>query len=74
MNKSEPGVEKKTGNYAHVNGLKMYYEIHGSRSKPSEGGLKQVHLFRFGTDNKTVKYWDITQQIQPNMPNSGGAL
>ena len=31
-----------------------------SSSKPSEGGLRQVHLFRFSGD-KIVEYWDITQ-------------
>jgi predicted SnoaL-like aldol condensation-catalyzing enzyme len=52
----------------------VYTQLLISKSTPSEGGLRQVHLFLFGTDNKIVKYWDITQQIQPNMPNSGGAF
>ena len=44
-----------------------------SKAKPSEGGLRQVHLFRFEGD-KIVEYWDITQQILPNMPNASGAF
>jgi predicted SnoaL-like aldol condensation-catalyzing enzyme len=38
-------------------------------SKLSEGGLRQVHLFRFKGD-KIVEYWDITQDIHENMPNA----
>ena len=33
-----------------------------NKSKPNEGGLRQVHLFRFKGD-KIVEYWDITQVI-----------
>jgi predicted SnoaL-like aldol condensation-catalyzing enzyme len=44
-----------------------------SSSKPSEGGLRQVHLFRFSGD-KIVEYWDITQDIHENMPNAAGAF
>jgi predicted SnoaL-like aldol condensation-catalyzing enzyme len=43
------------------------------KSKPSEGGLRQVHLFRF-EDDMIVEYWDITQQILSNMPNASGAF
>ena len=49
-------------------------ELLSSKSKPGEGGLRQVHLFRFGKDNKIVEYWDITQQVQPDMPNAAGAF
>jgi predicted SnoaL-like aldol condensation-catalyzing enzyme len=44
-----------------------------SSSKPSEGGLRQVHLFRFSGD-KIVEYWDITQQVPENAPNAVGAF
>ncbi len=44
-----------------------------SSSNPSDGGLRQVHLFRFGGD-KIVEYWDITQQIPENAPNAAGAF
>ncbi len=44
-----------------------------SSSKPSEGGLRQVHLFRFSGD-KIVEYWDISQQVPENAPNAAGAL
>jgi predicted SnoaL-like aldol condensation-catalyzing enzyme len=44
-----------------------------SKSNPREGGLRQVHLFRFQSD-KIVEYWDITQQILPSMPNAAGAF
>jgi predicted SnoaL-like aldol condensation-catalyzing enzyme len=44
-----------------------------SSSKPSEGGLRQVHLFRFSED-KIVEYWDITQQVPENAPNAAGAF
>ena len=42
-------------------------------SKPSDGGLRQVHLFRFRGD-KIVEYWDITQYIPENAPNAAGAF
>jgi predicted SnoaL-like aldol condensation-catalyzing enzyme len=44
-----------------------------SSSKPSEGGLRQVHLFRFSGD-KIVEYWDITQMVPQNAPNAAGAF
>jgi len=44
-----------------------------SSSKLSEGGLRQVHLFRFMGD-KIVEYWDITQNIPENAPNTAGAF
>ena|SRR5271157_839751 len=49
-------------------------ELLASRSKPGEGGLRQVHLFRFNKGNKIVEYWDITQMVQPDMPNAAGAF
>jgi predicted SnoaL-like aldol condensation-catalyzing enzyme len=42
-------------------------------SKPSDGGLRQVHLFRFRGD-KIVEYWDITQMVPENAPNAAGAF
>jgi predicted SnoaL-like aldol condensation-catalyzing enzyme len=42
-------------------------------SKPSSGGLRQVHLFRFSGD-KIVEYWDITQMIPENAANAAGAF
>ena len=51
----------------------VHTELLGNKSKPSEGGLRQVHLFRFEND-KIVEYWDITQQVLPTMPNAGGAF
>ncbi len=42
-------------------------------SNPSEGGLRQVHLFRFSGD-KIVEYWDTTQDIHENMPNAPEAF
>jgi predicted SnoaL-like aldol condensation-catalyzing enzyme len=44
-----------------------------SSSKPSEGGLRQVHLFRFKGD-KIVEYWDISQQVPENSPNAAGVF
>jgi predicted SnoaL-like aldol condensation-catalyzing enzyme len=44
-----------------------------NKSKPSEGGLRQVHVFRFEAD-KIVEYWDITQMIMKDMPNASGAF
>ncbi len=45
----------------------------GSRTNPAEGGLRQVHLFRFKGD-KIVEYWDITQTVTKDMPNAAGAF
>ncbi len=50
-----------------------YTQLMASPTNPAEGGLRQVHLFRF-KDDKIVEYWDITQQIMPNTPNSAGAF
>jgi len=44
-----------------------------SSSKPSEGGLRQVHLFRFSGD-KIIEYWDISQQVPENAANAAGAF
>ena len=51
----------------------VHTELLNSKSEPGEGGLRQVHLFRFEGD-KIVEYWDITQQVLPNMPNASGAF
>ena len=44
-----------------------------SISRPNEGGLRQVHLFRL-KDDKIVEYWDISQSISPEMSNAAGAF
>lgn len=49
----------------------VHTQIEGS--KPSEGGLRQVHLFRFKGD-RIVEYWDITQMVPENAPNAAGAF
>lgn len=51
----------------------VHTELLNSKSNPSQGGLRQVHLFRFRGD-KIVEYWDITQQVLPGMPNASGAF
>lgn len=52
----------------------VYTQLLYNRSKPDVGGLRQVHLFRFGPRDKIVEYWDITQQIDGSMPNVAGAF
>ena len=44
-----------------------------SSPNPSDGGLRQVHLFRFSGD-KIAEYWDITQQVLQAAPNAAGAF
>jgi predicted SnoaL-like aldol condensation-catalyzing enzyme len=51
----------------------VYTQLLNNASAPSEGGLRQVHLMRF-EDDKIVEYWDITQQVLPDMPNAAGAF
>jgi len=51
----------------------VHTELLNNKSNPSNGGLRQVHLLRF-EGNKIVEYWDITQQILPDMPNARGAF
>lgn len=51
----------------------VHTQLLSDKSKLGEGGLRQVHLFRFEGD-KIVEYWDITQQVTRNMPNAGGAF
>ncbi|MDG7008526.1 MAG: hypothetical protein JRN06_09845 [Nitrososphaerota archaeon] len=48
----------------------VHTELLGSGSNPGAGGLRQVHLFRFGRGDKIVEYWDITQMVMPDMPNA----
>ncbi len=50
-----------------------YTQLMASPSKPGEGGLRQMHLFRFD-EEKIVEYWDVTQQIMPNMPNAANSF
>ena len=52
----------------------VHTELLNSKSKPSKGGLRQVHLFRFNKGNKIVEYWDVTQVIQSDMPNAANAF
>lgn len=51
----------------------VHTEFLNSKSQPGEGGLRQVHLFRFEGD-KIAEYWDITQQVLSDMPNASGAF
>jgi predicted SnoaL-like aldol condensation-catalyzing enzyme len=53
--------------------IAAHTELLFNKSNPTEGGLRQVHLFRF-EDNKIVEYWDITQMITKDMPNAAGAF
>jgi predicted SnoaL-like aldol condensation-catalyzing enzyme len=48
-------------------------QLLSNKSKLNEGGMRQIHLFLF-EDNKIVEYWDVTQQVTPNMPNASGAF
>ena len=52
----------------------VHTELLASKSRPGEGGLRQVHLFRFNKDDKVVEYWDITQSVEPGMPNAANAF
>jgi predicted SnoaL-like aldol condensation-catalyzing enzyme len=51
----------------------VHTQLLSSKSNPSQGGLRQIHLFRFEGD-KIVEYWDVTQQLMPDMPNAAGAF
>ena len=53
--------------------IAAYTQLLNNKSKPEEGGLRQVHLFRFNED-KIIEYWDITQELRFDMPNSSGAF
>ena len=59
---------------AEGNMVAVYTELLNSRSKPSKGGLRQAHLFRFNKSDKIVEYWDITQMIEPGTPNTANAF
>ncbi len=48
-------------------------ELLRNKSRPGDGGLRQVHLFRF-KGGKVVEYWDVTQTIMPEMPNAANAF
>jgi predicted SnoaL-like aldol condensation-catalyzing enzyme len=51
----------------------VHTQLLNRKESPEQGGLRQAHLFRFKGD-KIVEYWDITQQITPDMPNASGAF
>ena len=51
----------------------VHTELLNSRRRPREGGIRQVHIFRFRR-SKVVEYWDISQQITSEMPNASGAF
>jgi predicted SnoaL-like aldol condensation-catalyzing enzyme len=51
----------------------VYTRLLNSKGNPAQGGLRQVHLFRFEGD-KIAEYWDVTQLVTPEMPNAGGAF
>jgi predicted SnoaL-like aldol condensation-catalyzing enzyme len=51
----------------------VHTDLRSDRSEPKQGGLRQVHLLRFDGD-LIVEYWDITQQLMPDMPNAIGAF
>jgi len=55
------------------NFVAAYTQLVASPTKLDEGGLRQMHLFRFEND-KIVEYWDITQNIMPNTPNATGSF
>jgi predicted SnoaL-like aldol condensation-catalyzing enzyme len=48
-------------------------QLLSNKSKPNEGGSRQIHLFRFDGD-KIAEYWDVTHQVTPIMPNASEAF
>jgi predicted SnoaL-like aldol condensation-catalyzing enzyme len=52
----------------------VHTELLSSKASPGKGGLRQVHLFRFNKRNKIVEYWDVTQMVDPDMPNAASAF
>jgi predicted SnoaL-like aldol condensation-catalyzing enzyme len=69
-----PDAEFKVVNFL-VDGdtVVVHTQLLNNGSRPEQGGLRQAHLFRFRGE-KIVEYWDITQQITPDMPNASGAF
>ena len=57
-----------------VDMVAVHTELLSSKSNLGEGGLRQVHLFRFNRGNKIVKYWDVTQQVPQDMLNAANAF
>ncbi len=54
--------------------IAAHTQILFSKGEPSGGGLRQVHIFRFGEDDRIREYWDVTQPIQPDMPHAANAF
>jgi predicted SnoaL-like aldol condensation-catalyzing enzyme len=50
-----------------------FTELLFKKANPGEGGLRQVHVFRFEGD-KIVEYWDVTQMVTNDLPNAAGAF
>ncbi len=51
----------------------VHTQLLNSKYNPAEGGLRQIHLFRFAGD-KIVEYWDVTQQVMPDVPHAAAAF
>ena len=49
-------------------------EILMEGSRPEAGGLRQIHLFRFGEGGRIVEYWDVSQMVLPEMSNPANAF
>ena len=54
--------------------IAVHTQILFAKSDPGKGGLRQVHVFRFGSDDKVSEYWDVTQMIQSDMPYAANAF
>jgi predicted SnoaL-like aldol condensation-catalyzing enzyme len=52
----------------------VHTQILFSKANPAEGGLRQVHIFRFGADDRIIEYWDVTQVIRRDMPYAANAF
>ena len=54
--------------------MAVHTQILFARDGPSKGGLRQVHIFRFGHNDKIAEYWDVTQLIEKDMPHAANAF
>ena len=52
----------------------VHTQIMFSKADPGKGGLRQVHIFRFGSGDEIEEYWDVTQVIRPDMPHAANAF
>ena len=82
---SMAAVQREQGEFTNANiilrhvveqgeSVAVHTQILFSKTDPGKGGLRQVHIFRFGGGDKIIENRDVTQVTLPDMPHAGNAF